>query len=618
MTPQPLPNIRPQLHIRNVAIIAHVDHGKTSLVDAMLKFSRVFRDNQHVGTLIMDSDPQERERGITILAKNTAIAYRDVTVNIIDTPGHVDFSGEVERVMNMADGCLLVVDAVDGPMPQTRYVLRTALAQGVRPVVVINKIDRPTADTVATLSAIQDLFLEVVTDADQLDFPVLYASARDGYAMTTPDGHSEDLEPLFEAILEHVPAPQADPDGPVQMLVAALDYDNHLGQISIGRVFRGRLAPGTPVVAVGHDGAVNPFRVDRVFQFRDLTRREVASVGAGDIAAVSGLRDVSIGDTIAAPESPEPLERIAIEEPTVKMSFSVNTSPFSGRDGQYATSRTLWARLERELRTNVSLRLERTDSADEFLVSGRGELHLAVLIESMRREGMEFQVSKPEAVTTLINGKMHEPHELLSMDTQEEYVGVLTEELAQRLAQLRDMRHDGQGNVALQYEIPTRGLIGFRNFFLRVTRGNGVMNSELLGMEPLHGEVRSLRSGAIVAAETGMAVTYGLRNAQERGETYVEPQTQVYEGMIVGSHNRDGDLNLNICKERKMTNIRSSTSEILERLEPAIRFSLEESLDFIAGDELVEVTPKNIRMRKRTLQVDQRYREARDRARATS
>jgi len=610
--------LEPQSHIRNVAIIAHVDHGKTSLVDEMLKFSRVFRDNQHVGTLIMDSDPQERERGITILAKNTAIAYRDVTVNIIDTPGHVDFSGEVERVMNMADGCLLVVDAVDGPMPQTRYVLRIALAQGVRPVVVINKIDRPTADAVATLSAIQDLFLDLVTEADQLDFPVLYASARDGYAMTTPDGHAEDLSPLLDAILEHVPAPMADPDGPTQMLVAALDYDNHLGQISIGRVFRGRVAPGTQVVAVGHDGTVTPFRIDRVFQFRDLARREVASVGAGDIAAVSGLRDVSIGDTIAAPESPEPLERITIEEPTVKMTFSVNTSPFSGRDGQYATSRTLWTRLERELRTNVSLRLERTDSADVFLVSGRGELHLAVLIESMRREGMEFQVSKPEAVTTLINGKMHEPRELLSMETREEYVGVLTEELAQRLAQLRDMRHDGQGNVALQYEIPTRGLIGFRNFFLRVTRGNGVMNSELLGMEPMQGEVRSLRSGAIVAAETGMAVTYGLRNAQERGETYVEPQTPVYEGMIVGSHNRDGDLNLNICKERKMTNIRSSTSEIIERLEPAIRFSLEESLDFIAGDELVEVTPKNIRMRKRTLQADQRYREARDRARATS
>ena len=601
-----------------MAIVAHVDHGKTTLVDAMLKYSNVFRDNQNVGELLMDTDPQERERGITILSKNTAIAHGDITVNIIDTPGHADFSGEVERIVNMADGCLLVVDAVEGPMPQTRYVLKTALAQGLKPVVVINKIDRPMTRIPEVIGEIQDLFLDLATDADQLDFPVLYASAKNGYAIAHLDDERKDLAPLFDAIINHIPAPKADPEGPLQMLAAALDFDNHLGQIAIGRVFRGVLKRNTPVTLVAHDGGTTRFKTAHVFVFRGLGRREVDEVSAGDIAAVSGIRDVVIGDTIADPATPEPLERISIEEPTVSMTFSVNTSPFSGREGKYATSRMLWDRLQREIQTNVSLRVERTDSADEFLVSGRGELHLSVFIETMRREGLEFQVSKPEAITKHIDGVLHEPFERLTVDTREEYIGAITEELASRLGQMTRMGNDGQGNVRLEYDLPTRGLIGFRSFFLRATRGNGVMSSEFVGNHPVKGEVKSTRSGVIVASETGTAVTYGIRNAQERGETFVDPQTAVYEGMVVGMHSRDRDMNLNICKERKVTNMRSSTSEIVERLEPAIKFSLEEALDFVALDELVEVTPKSIRLRKRTLNAGARQREIRGSARARS
>jgi GTP-binding protein len=610
--------IAPQQHLRNLAIVAHVDHGKTTLVDAMLKFSHVFRDNQVVGELIMDSDPQERERGITILSKNTAVSYGDITVNIIDTPGHADFSGEVERVVNMADGCLLVVDAVEGPMPQTRYVLKTALAGGLRPVVVINKIDRPMTRIAEVEAEVQDLFLELATDADQLDFPILYASAKAGYALNHIDDEPKDLSPLLEAIVNYIPAPQADPDGPLQMLAAALDYDNHLGQIAIGRVFRGSVKRGDRVAIIARDGEIEEYRADHIFVFRDLARREVDEVRAGDIAAVTGLRDLVIGDTIADPGTPEALTRIAIEEPTVRMTFSVNTSPFSGRDGKYATSRMLFDRLQKELQTNVSLRVERTDSADEFLVSGRGELHLSVLIESMRREGMEFQVSKPEAVTRMIDNVIHEPYERLSIDMREEFMGEITEELASRLAAMTHMEHDGQGNIHLEYALPTRGLIGFRTFFLRATRGNGVMTAEFTGNEPVKGVVKSTRTGVLVASESGTAVTYGIRNAQERGATFVEPQTPVYAGMIVGSHPRERDMDINIAKERQVTNMRKATSEIVIRLDPAIKFSLEEALDFVESDELVEVTPKNIRLRKRILDSDARYRWMRSRAKSDS
>ncbi|MBI4233955.1 MAG: GTP-binding protein, partial [Chloroflexi bacterium] len=545
---------------------------------------------------------------MTILAKNTAVVYRGVKINIIDTPGHVDFSGEVERVISMANGCLLVVDAVDGPMAQTRYVLRKALEKGLKPLVVINKIDRPNARVGEAVGVVQDLFLELATDAEQLTFPILYASAREGYAVADLKDPRQDMEPLFQAIVSYVPGPSGDAEGPLQLLVAALAYDNHLGQLAIGRIFRGHIAPGDPVVRVDRQGRISSYKVERVFVFHGLERREVPSAEAGEIVTVAGVEEVAIGDTIASAEQPEALPLIAIDEPTVKMTFGINTSPFAGREGVYCTARQLRARLMRELQTNVSLRLQEMDSPDELLVSGRGELHLAILIETMRREGYEFQVSKPEAVTKVVDGVTLEPSELLLLDTREEFIGPLTENLATRLARMHDMRADGQGNVHLEFKLPTRGLIGFRSFFLRITRGEGVMNGQLLGHEPLQGVVRSARTGVLVASEMGVAVTYGLNNAQNRGMTFVEPATPVYEGMIVGTYPRDDDITINVCKEKKMTNVRASTSDIAIHLTPAVKMSLEESLDFINADELVEVTPKNIRLRKKVLSNDERYR----------
>ena len=605
-------------HLRNVAIIAHVDHGKTSLVDAMLKYSKVFRENQTVGDLILDSNPLERERGITILAKNTGIMYKGVKVNIIDTPGHVDFSGEVERVVNMADGCLLVVDAVDGPMPQTRSVLRTAFARGLRPVVVINKIDRPTSRVEEVEEAIQDLFLQLATDADQLDFPVLYASAREGYALAKMGDEPQDMEPLFKAIVDHIPPPVADPDGPLQVLVAALDYDNHLGQIAVGRVFRGKVNSGAPVLCLAEDGSATQYKINGVYIFENLQRREVQQVGAGEIVAIAGVQSVTIGDTISALDTPDALPRISIEEPTVKMTFGVNTSPFAGKDGQYATSRMLLARLQRELQSNVALRVEPTNSADEFLVSGRGELHLAVLIETIRREGLEIQVSRPEAVTRMIDGKLHEPYERVSIETRDEYVGALTEEFAARLSQMTDMKQNSDGDVHMEFELPTRGLIGFRGFFLRAARGDGIMNSEFIDMRPVKGQVRSTRMGALVASEPGMTVTYALLNAQERGITFLEPGAAIYEGVVVGLNSREQDMNINVCKERKVTNMRSATSEITQKLSPAMKPTLEEALDLIASDELLEVTPLNLRLRKRILPADARHRDSRSNSKASA
>ncbi len=601
--------------IRNVAIIAHVDHGKTSLVDAMLKFTRVFRDNQQVGTLILDTDPLERERGITILAKNTAITYEGVKINIIDTPGHVDFSGEVERIVNMADGCLLVVDGADGPMPQTRSVLRTALGHGLKPVVVITKIDRAATQIAEVESAVQDLFLQLVTDADQLDFPVLYASAREGYAVAKPDDERVDMRPLFEAIVHDIPAPQADADAPFQLLVATQEYDNHLGQLAIGRVFAGRLKAGSQVVRLAADGSSVSYKASSLFTFENLQRVPMPEAVAGDIVALAGISEVSIGDTISVPDGPGALPRIAIEEPTVKMTFGVNTSPFAGREGQYATSRMLWARLERELLTNVALRAEATDSAEEFLVSGRGELHLAVLIEHIRREGLEIQVSRPEAITRVMDGRLHEPYERLTIETPAEYIGVLGEELASRLAQVTSRDTGDDGYVRQEYELPTRGLIGFNSFFLRSTRGHGVMNSAFLGMRPVRGEVRNTRSGAMVAASPGTATGYSLLNAQERGTTFIEPGTPVYEGMVFGLTNREGGLQINVAKERKQTNVRSSTQEITQKLAAAFKPTLDEALELIAADELLEVTPQSLRLRKRVLSADARYRQARGGAR---
>jgi GTP-binding protein len=593
--------------IRNVAIIAHVDHGKTSLVDAMLKQSKVFRDNEQVGQFIMDRNPLEREKGITILAKNTALFYRGVKINIIDTPGHADFSGEVERVLNMADGCLLLVDSVEGPMPQTKFVLRQALGRGLKPIVVINKIDRETSRIAEVVNLTQDLFLELATNADQLDFPVLYSSARDGIAITEPDAEGTDLIPLFECILQSVPPPVIE-DGLLQMMVSNLDYDNYKGKIAIGRIHRGRMAPHDAVAIVDDEGNVSNHEIDQVFTYLGLERLEVDEALAGDIVAVTGFDKVSIGDTITSREQPEALPGIKVGEPTVKMTFGVNTSPFAGKEGQFCTSRHLRTRLYRELETNISLRVEETDSPDVFLVSGRGELHLAILVETMRREGYEFQVSKPEAITKMVDNVLLEPVESLEVETISEYVGVLTEILSKRQARLTDMRNDGQGNVHLAFQISTRGLIGFRGGFLTATRGEGVMNTLLLGYEPWVGEIVSTRSGALVAAAEGVAVTYGLNNAQGRGITFIDPGTMVYEGMIVGLNSRGQDLAVNVCKEKKQTNIRSSTSDIAVKLAPPVRMSLEQALDFINDDELVEVTPKNIRLRKKLLTQHQRLR----------
>jgi GTP-binding protein len=594
--------------IRNVAIIAHVDHGKTTLVDGLLKQSKVFRENQQVGELIMDSNELERERGITILAKNTAITYRGVKINIIDTPGHADFGGEVERVLNMADGCLLLVDAVEGPMPQTRFVLKKALELGLKPILVINKIDRRDARVEQVLSWTQDLFLELATHADQLDFPVIYAIARDGVARYAPEDDNADLVPLFETILAHVPAPVVDDEAPFQLLVTTLDYDDYKGKYAIGRITRGSVRPGMSVMRIERDGEMTRARVNLVFTYQGLGRLEVDEATAGDIVALTGIADVNISETLADAEQPEALPVIEIEQPTLKMTFGVNTSPFAGREGKWSTSRQLRARLYRELETNVSLRVEDGASADEFIVSGRGELHLAVLIETMRREGYELQVSRPEVITREIEGKTMEPVERLVIDTREEYIGAVSENLATRKARLANMLYDGQGNVRLEYDIPTRGLIGFRNAFLTLTKGNGAMASLLQGYEPWAGAIGTARNGALIASEGGVALTYGLNNAQARGQTFIEPGTPVYEGMIVGLHVRPDDLVVNVCKEKKATNVRSSTSDIAVRLSPPVKHSLEQSLDFINPDELVEVTPQNIRLRKRLLTQHERAR----------
>jgi GTP-binding protein len=549
----------------------------------------------------------EREKGITIMAKNTAVIYQGVKINIIDTPGHADFSGEVERVISMADGCLLLVDSVEGPMPQTKFVLRKALESGLKPIVVINKIDRENSRIAEVLGFTQDLFLEIATSADQLDFPVIYASAREGTAVTEPGMKGKDITPLFECILEKVPPPQIE-SGPFQMLVSNLDYDSHKGKIAIGRIWRGKVTAHDSVVSVSADGGITHYEIGEVFTYLGLKRLEVAEAEAGDIVAVTGVDIVNIGDTIASPERPEALPRIEVGEPTVEMTFGVNTSPFAGREGRFSTTRQLRERLYKELETNLSLRVQDTDSPDTFLVKGRGELHLAILIETMRREGYEFEVSKPEAITKVINGKLMEPMEVLTLDIKDEYIGALTEMLSKRQAQFTDMRNDGHDNVHLEFHVPTKGLIGFRSAFLTATRGEGIMNTIFLGYEAWHGDIASTRNGALVASERGIAVTYGLNNAQGRGLTLIEPNTPVYEGMIVGLNSRPQDIAINVCKEKKKTNVRSSTSDIAVRLTPPMKLSLEQAIDFIDKDELVEVTPQNIRLRKKLLTEAQRLR----------
>jgi GTP-binding protein len=591
--------------IRNVAIVAHVDHGKTTLVDALLKQSHTFRENQEVGTLIMDSNDLEREKGITILAKNTSIRHGDVTINIIDTPGHADFGGEVERVLNMADGCLLLVDAAEGPMAQTRFVLRKAFEVGLRIVIVINKVDRANADPARTLERVHDLFLELAEDADQLEAPVVYAIAKQGRAGLTAGDIGPDLEPLFQAIIEHVPAPVVE-EGGFQMLVANRAYDDYTGTMAIGRISRGSISPGQTIAVLGAGGEPRRVKVVQVLMYRGLERVAVAAASAGDIVLLTGLDEVTIGDTLADPDSPESLPRIEIEEPTVRMTFGVNTSPFAGREGRFSTTRQLRARLYRELDTNLGLHVADTDSADQFLISGRGELHLAVLIETMRREGYEFEVSRPEAIVKVIDGRRMEPVEHLTVDVREEHVGGVTEALGKRRAEMIEISYDKKGGVRLEYLIPTRGLIGFRNTFLTLTAGTGLMGSIGIGYRPWLGEFREQRNGALTASSPGTSLTYGLAAAQERGATFIEPGEEVYEGMIVGVQRRPGDIRVNVCREKKQSNVRSSTSDISVRLTPASRLSLEQSLDFLADDELLEVTPKHLRLRKRHLtEVDQ-------------
>jgi GTP-binding protein len=592
--------------LRNVAIIAHVDHGKTTLVDALLKQGHTFRDNQEVGRLIMDRGDLEREKGITILAKNTAIRYGDVWINIIDTPGHADFGGEVERVLNMADGCLLLIDAAEGPMPQTRFVLRKAFEVGLRPILVINKLDRPLADPGRALDAAHDLFLELAEDSDQLDIPVIYAIASEGRAGLSAEGLTDSLEPLLEAIIHHVPAPVLE-EGGFQALVANLGWDDYTGRLAIGRISRGEVRPSDNLAVLREEGVIRA-RVGKVMLHRGLVTEPVDLARAGDIVVLSGLDEVAIGDTLADPDYPDPLPRISIEEPTVRMTFSVNNSPFSGREGRFSTSRQLRARLRKELDVNLGLRVEETNSADEFLVSGRGELHLAVLIETIRREGFEFAVSRPEVIVKEVEGKRMEPVEHLTVDVPREYVGAISEALGRRRAETIEIAYDDHERIRLEYAIPTRGLIGFRNVFLTLTAGNGVMGSLLLGYRPWAGELSAQRNGVLTASQAGVAVAYGLANAQERGVTFIEAGEPVYEGMIVGLNKRPDDIAVNVCKEKQKTNIRSSTSDISVRLTPALKMSLEQCLDFLGDDELLEVTPKAIRLRKRWLSQAERAR----------
>ncbi len=593
--------------LRNIAIIAHVDHGKTTLVDGLLKQSNIFRDPDAAGTLIMDANDLERERGITILSKNTAIIYGAVKINVIDTPGHADFGGEVERVLNMADGCLLLVDAAEGPMPQTRTVLARALEIGLRPIVVINKIDRKNARIDEVVELVNDLFLDLALDPAQLEFPVLFAIGREGRAGFTPDGLADDLRPLLETILDVVPAPVVEPDAPFQMLITSLDYDLHRGRIAIGRIKRGQVRSGDIVSLVGEDREPSRQRITSLQTFEGLGRTDIEMAEAGDLVAITGFGEAKIGTTLADPAVPEPLTAVAIEEPTLKLTFGVSTSPFSGKDGQYSTSRQLGERLQRELETNLSLRVDPTDQPDVFSVAGRGELHLSVLIETMRREGFEFQVSRPEVITRKgDHGQTLEPIEHLVIDVTEEFVGQITELTGNRRARMLDLVNDGRGHVRLEFAIPTRGLIGLRNAVLTATKGNGTLSSRLIDFEPWMGPIVQSRSGALVASESGIALGHGLANAQERGITFIEPGTEVYEGMIVGQNPRPTDLAVNVCRAKKLTNMRASSADISVRLTPPTLLSLEQSLDFLADDELLEVTPKAYRLRKRFLSQDER------------
>ena len=595
-------------NLRNIAIIAHVDHGKTTLVDELLKQSGIC-ENEEVNERVMDSNDLERERGITILSKNTAVMYNGTKINIVDTPGHADFGGEVERILMMVDGVVLLVDAFEGCMPQTRFVLKKALGLGKKPLVVLNKIDRPGARPEEVVDEVLDLFIELGADEDQLEFPVVYASARDGYASTEPDVREGDMKPLFDAIINEIPAPEGDPDAGLQLLLSNIDYDNFIGRIGVGRVERGTVRNGQQAVLCHSDGTTTNVKVSKLYQFEGLKRVESESATYGDIVCVSGIGDINIGETICDVENVDPLPFVKIDEPTVTMNFIVNNSPFAGQDGKYVTSRNIRDRLFKEIETNIALRVEGTDSADTFKVSGRGELHLSILIETMRRENYEFQVSRPQVITKMIDGVLCEPIEYLMIEVPDNYVGAVMEKLGSRKAELINMGTRDSGTTHIEFKIPSRGLMGYRPEFLTDTNGNGIMNHVFDSYEPFKGEIITRHQGSLVAFETGESVAYGLFQVQDRGRLFIGPGVPVYEGMIVGASPKNEDIVVNVCKKKHITNTRASGSDDALKLTPPTTLSLEQCLEFIADDELVEVTPNNIRMRKTILSKEQRMKQ---------
>ncbi|WP_047983176.1 translational GTPase TypA [Ornithinibacillus californiensis] len=597
--------------IRNIAIIAHVDHGKTTLVDQLLKYSGTFRENEQVDERMMDSNDIERERGITILAKNTAISYEDKRINILDTPGHADFGGEVERILKMVDGVALVVDAYEGTMPQTRFVLKKALEQKLTPIVVLNKIDRPNARPAEVVDEVLDLFIELGADDEQLEFPVVYASALNGTSGYEPEGQQETMDPIFQTIIKHIPAPVDNASEPLQFQVTLLDYNDYVGRIGVGRVVRGTIKVGQQVVVLQKDGKQKNFRISKLFGFFGLKRIEIEEAIAGDIVAISGLEDLNVGDTICPQDHPDPLPILHIDEPTLQMTFVTNNSPFAGREGKYITSRKIEERLLKQLETDVSLRVDPTESPDAWIVSGRGELHLSILIENMRREGYELQLSKPKVILKEIDGVLCEPVERVQVDVPEEHTGSVMESLGARKGEMLDMVNQGTGQVRLEFKVPSRGLIGYSTEFMSQTRGYGIINHTFEAYEPvIKGQVGGRRQGVLVALENGKASSYGIMNLEDRGIIFVDPGTEVYAGMIVGEHNRENDLTVNITKEKHLTNVRSATKDQTSTIRKTRTMSLEEAIEYLNDDEYCEVTPESIRLRKKILNKNEREKAA--------
>ncbi|MGM8214901.1 translational GTPase TypA [Bacillaceae bacterium W0354] len=597
--------------IRNIAIIAHVDHGKTTLVDQLLHYSGTFHAHEHVDERAMDSNDIERERGITILAKNTAINYNDTRINILDTPGHADFGGEVERIMKMVDGVLLVVDSYEGVMPQTRFVLKKALEEKLKPVVVLNKIDRPNARPEVVIDEVLDLFIELGADDEQLEFPVVYASALNGTSSLEPENQTETMDPVFETILEHIPSPNRDEEGPLQFQITMLDYNDYVGRIGIGRIYRGRMKVGDQVTIMKKDGSTKNFRVTKLFGFIGLKRIEIQEAEAGDIVAVSGMEDINVGETVCSVNHHDPLPLLRIDEPTLQMTFVVNNSPFAGKEGKFVTARKIEERLLTQLETDVSLKVEPTNSPDAWVVSGRGELHLSILIENMRREGYELQISKPEVIIKEIDGVKCEPIERVQIDVPEEYTGSVMESLGERKGEMLDMVNHGNGQVRLEYKVPSRGLIGYSTEFMTQTHGYGIINHTFEAYEPIvGGRVGGRRQGVLVSLDRGKATTYSILGLEDRGTIFVEPGTEVYEGMIVGEHNRENDLTVNITREKAMTNVRSATKDNTTTLRSTRKLTLEEAIEYLNDDEYCEVTPESIRLRKKILNKSEREKAA--------